>query len=125
MRLFSNLVKNTHHELSLHFTRCTVLTPLPLNFATSRMEYPLRANLLLPYIRLSSVLSFLQSLPCVRVFHLSRYIKRLTLRLYIVLHLLIYLILIKQINILLSFCRHFFVNLHKDIRIGKYLYIHS
>ena len=31
----------------------------------------------------------------------------------------------KQINILLSFCRHFFVNLHKDIRIGKYLYIHS
>ena len=26
----------------VHFTRRTVLMPLPLNFATSRMEYPLR-----------------------------------------------------------------------------------
>ena len=31
------------------------------------------ANLLLPYIRILSVLSFLQSQPCVRVFHLSLY----------------------------------------------------
>lgn len=35
-------MKYTHHKLSLHFTRCMVLTPLPHNFATSRMEYPLR-----------------------------------------------------------------------------------
>ena len=34
---------------------------------------PCGVNLLLPYIRLSSVLPFLQSLPCVRVFHLSLY----------------------------------------------------
>ena len=39
-------MKNTHHKLSLHFIRCTVLTPLPLNFATSRMEYPLRSKLI-------------------------------------------------------------------------------
>ena len=34
---------------------------------------PCGADLLLPYIRLSSVLLFLQSLPCARVFHLSLY----------------------------------------------------
>ena len=46
LRLFSNLMKNTHYMLSLFFTRCTVLTPLSLNFATSRMEYPLRSRLI-------------------------------------------------------------------------------
>ena len=37
------------------------------------LNIPCGADLLLPYIRLSSVLPFLQSLPCVRVFHLSLY----------------------------------------------------
>ena len=37
------------------------------------LNIPCAADLLLPYIRLSSVLPFLQSLPCARVFHLSLY----------------------------------------------------
>ena len=37
------------------------------------LNIPCEADLLLPYIRLSSVLPFLQSLSCVRVFHLSLY----------------------------------------------------
>ena len=46
LRLFSNLMKITHYKLSLLFTRCTVLMPLPHSFATSRMEYPLRSKLI-------------------------------------------------------------------------------
>ena len=38
-------MKNTHHKLNLHFTRCTVLTPLPPNFSTSRMP-TLRSRLI-------------------------------------------------------------------------------
>ena len=39
-------MKITHYKLSLLFTRCTVLMPLPHSFATSRMEYPLRSKLI-------------------------------------------------------------------------------
>ena len=39
-------MKITHYKLSLLFTRCTVLMPLPHSFATSRMEYPLRSRLI-------------------------------------------------------------------------------
>ena len=52
---------------------------LPLYHSTSphpELNIPCGADLLLPYIRLSSVLPFLQSLPCVRVFHLSLSINR-------------------------------------------------
>ena len=50
-----------------------VVRYLPLYHSTSphpELNIPCGADLLLPYIRLSSVLPFLQSLPCVRVFHL-------------------------------------------------------
>ena len=53
-----------------------VVPYLPLYHSTSphpEWNIPCGVNLLLPYIRLSSVLPFLQSLPCVRVFHLSLY----------------------------------------------------
>ena len=53
-----------------------VVRYLPLNHSTlphPEWNTPCGANLLLPYIRFSSVLPFLQSLPCVRVFHLSLY----------------------------------------------------
>ena len=53
-----------------------VVRYLPLYHSTSphpEWNTPYGANLLLPYIRLSSVLPFLQSLPCARVFHLSLY----------------------------------------------------
>ena len=39
-------MKITHYKLSLLFTRCTVLMPLPNSFATSRMEYPLWSKLI-------------------------------------------------------------------------------
>ena len=47
----------------------------PFHLTSPHPEWstPCGADLLLPYIRLSSVLPFLQSLPCVRVFHLSLY----------------------------------------------------
>ena len=53
-----------------------VVRYLPLYHSTlphPEWNTPCGVNLLLPYIRLSSVLPFLQSLPCVRVFHLSLY----------------------------------------------------
>ena len=53
-----------------------VVRYLPLYHTTlphPELNIPCEADLLLPYIRLSSVLPFLQSLPCVRVFHLSLY----------------------------------------------------
>ena len=53
-----------------------VVRYLPLYHSTSphpEWNTPCGANLLLPYIRFSSVLPFLLSLPCVRVFHLSLY----------------------------------------------------
>ena len=53
-----------------------VVRYLPLYHTTlphPELNIPCEADLLLPYIRLSSVLPFLQSLPCVRVFHLSIY----------------------------------------------------
>ena len=53
-----------------------VVRYLPLYHSTlphPELNIPCGVNLLLPYIRLSSVLPFLQSLPCVRVFHLSLY----------------------------------------------------
>ena len=53
-----------------------VVRYLPLNHSTlphPERNIPCGADLLLPYIRLSSVLPFLQSLSCVRVFHLSLY----------------------------------------------------
>ena len=53
-----------------------VVRYLPLYHTTlphPELNIPCGADLLLPYIRLSSVLPFLQSLPCVRVFHLSLY----------------------------------------------------
>ena len=53
-----------------------VVRYLPFYHTTSphpEWNTPCGANLLLPYIRFSSVLTFLQSLPCVRVFHLSLY----------------------------------------------------
>ena len=53
-----------------------VVRYLPLYHSTlphPEWNIPCGADLLLPYIRLSSVLPFLQSLPCVRVFHLSLY----------------------------------------------------
>ena len=49
---------------------------LPLYHTTlphPEWNIPCEADLLLPYIRLSSVLPFLQSLPCVRASHLSLY----------------------------------------------------
>ncbi len=47
----------------------------PYHIALPHPEWntPCEADLLLPYIRISSVLSFLQSLPCVRVSRLSLY----------------------------------------------------
>ena len=53
-----------------------VVRYLPLYHTTSphpELNIPCEADLSLPYIRLLSVLPFLQSLPCVRVFHLSLY----------------------------------------------------
>ena len=53
-----------------------VVRYLPLDHSTlphPEWNTPCGADLLLPYIRLSSVLPFLQSLSCVRVFHLSLY----------------------------------------------------
>ena len=53
-----------------------VVRYLPLNHSTlphPEWNTPCGVNLLLPYIRLSPVLPFLQSLSCVRVFHLSLY----------------------------------------------------
>ena len=53
-----------------------VVRYLPLYHSTlphPEWTTPCGVNLLLPYIRLSSVLPFLQSLPCARVFHLSLY----------------------------------------------------
>lgn len=50
-----------------------VVRYLPLYHTTSphpELNIPCEADLLLPYIRFSSVLPFLESLPCVRVFHL-------------------------------------------------------
>ena len=51
-----------------------VVRYLPLFHSTSphpEWNIPCGADLLVPYIRLSSVLPFLQSLSCVRVFHIS------------------------------------------------------
>ena len=53
-----------------------VVRYLPLYHSTlphPELNIPCGVNLLLPYIRFSSVLPFLQSLLCVRVFHLSLY----------------------------------------------------
>ena len=53
-----------------------VVRYLPLYHTTlphPELNIPCGADLLLPYIRLSSVLPFLQSLPCVRASHLSLY----------------------------------------------------
>ena len=53
-----------------------VVRYLPLYHTTSphpEWNIPCEADLLLPYIRLSSVLPFLQSLPCVRASNLSLY----------------------------------------------------
>lgn len=38
--------KMNFYSIINRFTRCTVLTPLPLSFATSRIEYPLRSKLI-------------------------------------------------------------------------------
>ena len=60
----------------LSLTASLVVRYLPLNHSTlphPEWNTPCGADLLLPYIRLSSVLPFLLSLPCARVFHLSLY----------------------------------------------------
>ena len=44
--VFICIGRSKYHLFTILFTRCTVLTPFPLNFATSRMEYPLRSKLI-------------------------------------------------------------------------------
>ena len=44
--VFTCIGRSKYHLFTILFTRSTVLTPLPLNFATSRMEYPLRSKLI-------------------------------------------------------------------------------
>lgn len=41
-----NICQFCRASTNTFFTLCTVLTPFPLSFATSRMEYPLRSKLI-------------------------------------------------------------------------------